>query len=107
MPDFEETAEVVDFVDRWVNLPKEEQKRKSMTLLVTTTFAVKSLEKEQTEMKKTIAEMPCQSNGFLGAIAALSRSKKMAAVVTGVIVGVSITIGSIVGLAQAVQAWTH
>lgn len=105
MPDFKETAEVIKFVDEWEGLSKDDQKRKSMSLLVTTTFAVKELENNQATMQRTIADMPCQGTGFVAVLASLSRSKKLAAWIAGIIIGGSVVLGSLVGLAQAVQAW--
>lgn len=100
MPGLEENQEVVDLVTHIFDLPKEERIKESLKMQVSTLLTVKSQEKKLATLQTQIAGLPCQANGILRFMAAMSTTKRIMVSISAILLFLVTVIGAITGIVE-------
>lgn len=96
MPGLDENKEVVDFVARIMDLPKEERIKESLKMQVSTYLTVKSHD----EKLRRIDNLPCQANGFLRFMAASGSVKRGIVCIGTAVLAILTLIAAWIGVAS-------
>jgi len=100
MTGLDENKEVVDFVTRIMDLPKEERIKESLKMQVSTYLTVKSHDEKFKRMNEQIDLLPCHSNGLLRFMAAAGTVKRGIICIGGAVLAILTLIAAWIGVAS-------